>query len=134
MPVEYRDIIYRSDVRADRDKLFLFGDNELRKGLGGLAGELRGEPNAHGVRTKAFPHLRRDAFWYDEEFDRVTALIKEDLEKPLRWVSAGKTIVIPRNGIGVNLARLPDNAPRVYEFLQRKFYLLEQIGLNPENP
>lgn len=134
MPVEYRDIIYRHDARADRDKLFLFGDNELRKGLGGLAGELRGEPNSHGVRTKRYPTMNSDAFWYDEDFDRVAALIKEDLQKPLRWVSAGKTVVIPRNGIGVRLALLPENAPRVYEFLQRKFFLLEQIGLNPDNP
>lgn len=132
MPVEYRNIIYRSDARAERDKLFLFGDNELRKGLGGLAGELRGEPNAHGVRTKALPSMVKGAFWYDDDFDRVTSLIKEDLQKPLRWVAAGKTVVIPRNGIGVRLARLPENAPNVYEFMMRKFELLEQI--NPETP
>lgn len=132
MPVEYRDIIYRSHARTERPKLFLFGDNELRKGLGGLAGELRGEPNAHGVRTKALPSMVQSAFWYDDDFDRVTALIMEDLQKPLRWVSSGKTVVIPRNGIGVRLAKLPENAPNVFEFMMRKFALLEQI--NPENP
>ncbi len=132
MPVEYRDIIYRSDARAERHKLFLFGDNELRKGLGGLAGELRGEPNAHGIRTKALPSMARDAFWYDEEFDRVSVLIKEDFRKPTRWVSTGRTVVVPRNGIGVRLALLPENAPRVFEFFQNELHLLEQIS--PENP
>lgn len=44
--------ISRAYVRANRDKLFLFGDNLERRGFGGQAAAMRAEPNAVGIPTK----------------------------------------------------------------------------------
>ena len=54
-------IVYRTDKVITRDKikenpdvLYLFGDNLLRKGLGGQAKEMRGEPNTLGIVSKKY--------------------------------------------------------------------------------
>ena len=54
-------IVYRTDKVITRDKikenpdvLYLFGDKLLRKGLGGQAKEMRGEPNTLGIVSKKY--------------------------------------------------------------------------------
>lgn len=42
--IEYRDHITRAMLRAEPEKLFVFGDNFVRTGFGGQAKEMRGEP------------------------------------------------------------------------------------------
>jgi hypothetical protein len=48
-------MIYRRDLRANPESLYLFGDNTKRVGIGGQAREMRGEPNAVGIATKNAP-------------------------------------------------------------------------------
>ena len=128
MPLIFQHMIFRRDLRANRDHLYLFGDNEERKGLGGQAGEMRGEPNAHGIRVKRAPSWERWAFWTDEDFDRVCLLIKEDFEKPYRWINAGKIVVVPERGLGTERGALHTDAPRILEFINEKITLLHRIG------
>lgn len=128
MPIIFQDTIVRRDLHMNRDSLYLFGDNEQRKGLGGQAEEMRGEPNAHGIRCKKAPSTEKWAMWTDDDFDRVSLLIKEDFEKPYRWVSNGKTVVIPAAHLGTLRANLPQGAPRIFEFIERKIELLVELG------
>lgn len=51
MPLLFQNTIRRAHLRANPKNLYLFGDNEQRRGLGGLARECRGEPNAVGIAT-----------------------------------------------------------------------------------
>jgi hypothetical protein len=44
--------ITREMVQADRNTVYVFGDNVARHGLGGQAKAMRGEPNTIGVSTK----------------------------------------------------------------------------------
>lgn len=53
MIVLHQKFIFREDLQANPDVYYLFGDNVERRGLGGQAKEMRGEPNAIGVATKA---------------------------------------------------------------------------------
>ena len=53
--VERIRFITREYVRANPDKIFLFGDNLEQRGLGGQAAAMRGEPNAVGIPTKKRP-------------------------------------------------------------------------------
>lgn len=82
-----------------------------------MAGELRGEPNAHGVRVKRLPSLKRHAFWSDDDYASCVDMLDEDMQKPLRWVSDGRTVVYPSNGIGTTLGGLPAAAPAVWDYL-----------------
>ena len=55
MPVRLMKFITRQYVKAHPNVYFVFGDNEVRRGYGGQAKEMRGELNTVGVRTKRTP-------------------------------------------------------------------------------
>ena len=111
-------IITRNNLRENRDILFLFGDNSTRKGLGGQAKEMRGEPNSLGIVTKKFPSNEKDSFYSDEDFYVWLELFSGDMENLAEKVNSGKykTIVIPPLGTG--LAALPSKAPKIWNYLK----------------
>ena len=97
--VERRQFITREYVRANRDKLFLFGDNLERRGFGGQAAAMRREPNAIGIPTKKSPSYRDDAFFSDEEFEQNKASIDAAFAEIMNAVTDSiRVIVIPSDG------------------------------------
>jgi uncharacterized phage-like protein YoqJ len=121
--IEIRERITRQDLRAEPDKIFLFGDNLKQAGYGGQAKEMRGEENAVGIPTKKVPSNREDSFFTDKEFDANKKAIDEAFGK----IPPGKTIVVPRGGIGTGLARLEEKAPQTFAYLNAK---LSGIGFD----
>ncbi len=119
--VERMQVITRAYVRARRDKLFLFGDNLERRGFGGQAAAMRGEPNAVGIPTKKSPSYADGAFFSDEEFEENRAVIDlafAELSKAA--TKAIRVIVIPAQGIGTGRAQLKRRAPRTFAYLQKR--------------
>ena len=111
MPLIFKDWIVRSDLRNNPDWRFVFGDNVMRTGLGGQAREMRGEPNAIGVVTKWAPNMQPGSF-----FDNTLAcreLVEQDLRLVQQALDAGRTVVVPTDGIGTGLSRLPKVAPNL---------------------
>lgn len=108
--------IYRSDLRSNRSVVYLFGDNELRVGMGGQAGEMRGEPNAIGIATMASP----DRYWNEDDTQRQVKVIDADLWQVLLMMSGGYSVVIPSDGLGTGLARLEEHAPTTFGHLQAR--------------
>ena len=86
----------------NQEKIFVFGDNMVRKGKGGQA-VIRDCPNAFGVATKRYPSMNEDAFFSDQpdEFD----VVMNDLRQ-LYKLSKSHTIVFPVGGIGTGLAQM----------------------------
>jgi len=117
MPIVIQEHFTRSDLRANPRRLYVFGDNELRKGLKGQAAECRGEPNAVGVATKRAPGRNPDDFWSDRERDRLIAVIDRDFTPLERHLAAGSIVVFPKAGLGTGLAQLPTKAPAVFKHL-----------------
>ena len=113
--------ISREFVRANRDRIFLFGDNLAGKGFGGQAAAMRGEPNCVGIPTKKFPSSRHGAFFTDLEFDQNKAAIDHSFEL-LASISSttDQVIVIPANGIGTGRAQLESRAPLTFAYLQKR--------------
>lgn len=119
--IERRQFITRAFVRANRNKLFLFGDNLERRGLGGQAAAMRGEPNAIGIPTKKSPSYKDDAFFSDDEFEQNKAAIDAAFAKVARAITeANRTIVIPTDGLGTGRAQLRRRAPRTFAYLQKR--------------
>lgn len=121
MEVLYLSHITRADVKNNPHVLFIFGDNDERKGYGGQAAEMRGEPNARGIRVKKSPSMNCNAFYSDKEYDTNIHKIMEDLGI-INILMRGLTrhyevIVIPANGVGTGLASLNEKAPRTFKFL-----------------
>lgn len=111
-------IIKREDLQANPDFMYLFGDNLVRKGLGGQAGEMRGEPNAIGIATKKYPNNDPLSFFYDDQYMENVAAIYEDIMPAMQHLMNGGVLVIPMDGLGTGLSALPLHAPRTNKALE----------------
>lgn len=116
--IVYKPFISRSDLRENPDMIFVFGDNDQRTGFGGQAKEMRGEPNAVGIRVKKSPSMSMGSFYTDEEYENNIKKIIDDLNN-LAKISFGKIIVFPSNGIGTGMAKLNVSAPQTFIYLSR---------------
>lgn len=112
------------DVKSNPTHLFIFGDNDIKKGKKGQA-IIRDEPNAIGIPTKKNPSFHRTAYYYDEEYEENIKKIDTAMGKINQKIQSGDydTIVFPEDGIGTGLANLKENAPNTLK------YINEQIGM-----
>lgn len=116
MPIRYLSWITRDMVRAEPEARFVFGDNNLRVGMGGQAGAMRGEPNAIGVVTKRSPDMLPVSFFSDDSrTDRMC--LERDLEKVAQALREGRTVYFPTDGIGTGLSQLPTRAPKLHNLI-----------------
>lgn len=81
------------DVQNNLDKIFVYGDNDLRQGKGGQA-IIRDLPNTIGLRTKKLPSLSPNAFYTDTEFSQNKLKIDEDINTVKTAIANGKTIAL----------------------------------------
>lgn len=128
MKVEKMKWITRGIVRANPRMLFLFGDNFERKGLGGQAKEMRGEPNTLGIAVKFAPSMAEGAFFTDDGGSSGNCgQIDLEFKRLEQRINSGKydTIVIPSDGIGTGLAELDKRAPKTFAYLQKRLAELE---------
>lgn len=122
MPLITQKWITRADLQANRDVLYIFGDNEERCGYGGQAGEMRGEPNAIGVATLAAP----GRYWRADDTQRQCKVINQDLAPVRAALAKGNVVVFPEDGIGTGIASLKEHAPETFEFLERQIAGMRQ--------
>lgn len=128
MKIEKMKWITREIVRANPYKVFLFGDNLQRFGLGGQAKQMRGEPNAVGVAVKRMPNVDTRSYFNDAELEDNCDIIANDILRAIDMAHAlSGVIVIPVDGIGTGLAELDKRAPRTFDYLQTKLSELETI-------
>lgn len=110
--------ITRDQVRARRNAVFMFGDNMQRKGYGGQAKHMRGEPNAVGVPTKWAPNMRPESFFSDDDFAEVRPSIDAAFNRIRQELAQGLDVVIPIDGVGTGLADLPRRAPCIHRYIE----------------
>lgn len=122
-------LIFRSDLKANPDVLYVFGDNLERQGLGGQAKEMRGEVNSFGVATKrAITHGNRLDYFYDSD-DDAKLTVEKDFNDLKSVLSSGpyKAVIVPADGIGTGLALLHENAPKLLEYINKQLETLKDI-------
>lgn len=103
-------------LRAEPEARFVFGDNVARRGLGGQAKEMRGEPNAIGVVTKWRPNSAAQDFFSDDDPD-IQSAVEKDLRKVTDFLGGGFTVYFPSDGIGAGLSELPTRAPKLHQYI-----------------
>ena len=110
--------------------IFVFGDNTARVGYGGQAC-IRDRANAHGIATKTYPCSNTGCYFSDKYYKDYTNIIKRDIDT-IVWLAGqfDKIIVLSEFGYGQGMAKLPEKAPKVYEFLNQ--YLLERMKFDNE--
>ncbi len=127
--IRRQKFITREQAKADRSVFYLFGDNMQRRGFGGQAKALRGEPNAIGVPTKWAPDKLNLSYFKDQDLedqgviDAITAAFNRAEVELL----SGHDIVIPENGIGTGLSELPTRAPKIYFMIERCIAHLQSL-------
>lgn len=97
--------------------LFVFGDNDIKRGLGGQA-VIRNEPNAIGIPTKKFPTNDPNAFYTDSEYLKNIEKIDTAVRELIVESNAYNIVYMPENGFGAGLARLNETAPETYVYMQ----------------
>ena len=130
-----RVILYKkywtpSDAKNNPDYLFIFGDNDVERGTGGQA-IIRNEPNAFGIPTKKLPSMSADSFYTDIEYDKNKKKINLAIYKILKEFMKTKytTLVIPNDGVGTGLSKLPEKAPRTLKYIEMKLNALKLLFL-----
>lgn len=121
---------YKGDLRSNPSWLFVFGDNDVQRGKYGQS-IIRDEPNALGIPTKKIPISSRNmvAYYSDKELKEneekintaVVTIIKEFMDDKY------DVLVLPKNGLGTGLAKLPIKAPKTYAFLDKKIKALAAL-------
>ncbi len=119
MNVIFQHRIYRNDLQNNPHYLYLFGDNDHRLGLGGQAGQCRGEPNAVGIATKISPSNHDSQFLSDDNYKQRIDVFAKEIAVVLHKFNKGgyKGIVIPSDGLGTGLSEMPTRCPKLYEAL-----------------
>ena len=126
--------ITRAMVRASPRTIWVFGDNLERRGYGGQAREMRGEPNAIGVPTKRKPERGPDAYLSDAMWERDSALfvaVAGAFNAMKDALAEGRDVAIPADGLGTGLAELPTRAPRMAAWIERR---IAELGAVAEKP
>ena len=113
--------IYRQDLRANPNLIYVFGDNVERVGLGGQAKEMRGEPNAHGIATLWAPGRPFDAI----DVDEAKKIIIQDFVKLEN--RPGTTIVWPSDGIGTGLANMPEGLKVWLDMYIKNYFKIRNV-------
>lgn len=115
--------------RINFDTLFIFGDNEMREGMGGQA-IIREQKNAIGIVTKKRPSMRDVDFFTDLEYEKNCKLIDEDIIKVRKYAEeiGAKALGFSFYGIGTGLSSMQTNCPKTFCYLTMR--LLDEFGFN----
>ena len=105
-----------TDCKENPNSLFLFGDNDQKKGKKGQA-IIRDCVNTHGIPTKKFPSNNSDAYYSDEDYDDNCKKIVQSFVKMIDESSKYEEIFFPGDGFGTGLAQLSTKAPNTFTFL-----------------
>ena len=116
----------RAYVESRPNCLFIFGDNDVRKGMGGQA-IIRGLPNAIGIPSKKYPNNNPTSFYTDLEYNANCRKIDRAIQNIIDESANYKYVVLPQNGIGTGLAKLPNLAPRTFEYLSQRLKELKYV-------
>lgn len=114
-------LITRSEIRNNRHKVFLFGDNLQHVGLGGQARQCRYQYNAIGIPTKKYPNNLQGSFFTDDQY----IINIKHIEVAFNKIPEDCIVVIPEDGLGTGLAQLPIRAPKTYQYILTKISQLE---------
>lgn len=119
------------DCEMNKDTIFVFGDNCMRIGKGGQA-TIRDCHNAFGVITKIAPSMGKKDFFNDKNYDANCKMINDDLLRIVNDTNYTK-VCFPYDGLGTGLSKLPELAPKTFNYLSMRLFELFDITTTSEN-
>lgn len=122
--VIYEKIWTQDIVSRDKDSLYIYGDNDIGKGVRGQA-VIRYLPNTLGIPTKKMPNNRQSSFYTDSELEQNKKNIINAIEKIKTASINYSAVVFPKDGFGTGLAMLKTKAPKTFDFVETQVELLK---------
>lgn len=130
----------KEQCKLNPNKLYIFGDNTLRRGQGGQA-QIRYCNNSFGIATKwnagydiqGNPTFDRQ-FFNDIDMFKIQEILNQDinnLKVYVRHSSIIDTVVFPYDGLGTGLSRLPQKAPNCYHYLVQR--IINEFNVKGDN-
>jgi hypothetical protein len=107
------------DVEANSNFLFVYGDNDQKRGRGGQA-IIRDFPNTIGIPTKKNPNNLPESFYTDVEYEKNIKKIDHAIDLILLQAEFYDGIMLPRDGFGTGLAKLDIFAPNTFKYLNEQ--------------
>lgn len=134
--IEIAEYFYSEEVcLLNPNKLFIYGDNILRRGKAGQA-QIRDCENSVGIATKFHPGMDNEDFFDDLKLNQCSNIILQDIQKVIKCLSNPQrnfdTLVFPLNGFGTGLSQLPERAPEVYKNLCVLLYQNFKVNTDPK--
>lgn len=126
MKVLYQKLWTVNDTRANKNHLFIYGDNDWHVGEKGQA-IIRKESNAMGIPTKKIPSMSKEAFYVDEEIDKNKEKIDNAIDKIIKQLSKYDAVVFPVDGLGTGLSQLDKRAPLTFKYLNDSIEVLKKV-------
>jgi hypothetical protein len=125
----YEGIWTRTEVEADPENIYVFGDNLADAETGYVPSVtqavIRGLPNAFGIITKIDRKLSQESFLNDINFGQYRFYLHNIIFILRNKLKAGKNVYIPmRDGqilLGTGKAKMPEKAPMCFELLCNAF-------------
>jgi len=108
----------------NKNKLYVFGDNTIRKGNAGQA-VIRNCENSVGIATKINPGMKGNDFMSDNEEKHWDIILSDLTHIYVMLMSTNNkydTIVFPHDGIGTGLSKMPTKCPKIYNMLIHAIY------------
>lgn len=96
--------------------LFVFGDNDIKKGCGGQA-IIRYCDNAFGIPTKKYPNHRISSYYADVDYDDNIKKIIFAIENLIKKTADYDLIMFPENGFGTGLSKMQLYAPKTLAYM-----------------
>jgi len=134
----------RNEIKNNPNKLYIFGDNDERRGLGGQAHETRGNVNVFGICTVCFNRTTGKSLhhYVYEDLSTLAYLVKNN--------QIYDVIVFPEDGIGTGISGMSKDFPDLFITLYAELVMLglplsaadaivagplsmEKIQINPES-
>jgi hypothetical protein len=116
-----------NDCLENKECLFVFGDNDIKRGCKGQA-IIRNCSNAIGIPTKKFPNNKAESFYtdtkYRENCKKIMTAVADIIASSVNY----DKVYFPKNGLGTGLSQLPIKAPKTNIFLNK--IIFECFGIN----
>ena len=121
------DYYSRAEIEKANDSstVYIFGDNtddriNTKYVPKSTQAVIRGLPNTLGIDTKKNRGTDENAYFSDNDLARYEKYLNKVFERIDRFIKEGKTIVLPKDGIGTGKALLQVKAPALYNLLAEK--------------
>ncbi len=102
-------------VKSEPDRVFIFGDNLVKRGKRGQA-VIRSLDNVLGIPTKRYPCMKSKSCFFSDRVDEVIEVKKALLEIE-DLVKRNKKIGLPHARIGTGLAELKKRSPVIFKYI-----------------